>query len=120
MLRPPFLSEDEGVEWALRSIRFAFELEIACCSVVPTRASNGIMEQLERDGWLETPKLSSMEAVQERGIELEAGRVFIDTWDAQNFSRCPGCSEQRIARISAMNLSQNIDPRIACAACNGK
>jgi radical SAM enzyme (TIGR01210 family) len=79
LLRPPFLDEAEGVEWALRSIEFAFETGVSCCSVVPTRAGNGIMEQLERDGWFASPQLASMEIVQERGIQLGSGRVFMDT-----------------------------------------
>ena len=41
LLRPPFLTEDEGVEWAIRSIELAFEWGIECCSVIPTRAGNG-------------------------------------------------------------------------------
>ena len=41
LLRPPFLSEEEGVEWALRSVAFAFDAGVQCCSVVPVRAGNG-------------------------------------------------------------------------------
>ena len=117
LLRPPFLDEAEGVEWALRSIEFAFETGVSCCSVVPTRAGNGIMEQLERDGWFASPQLASMEIVQERGIQLDAGRVFMDTWDAQKFATCPDCAEDRIRRIADMNRSQQIAPRIGCEQC---
>lgn len=117
LLRPPFLDEAEGVEWALRSIEFAFETGVSCCSVVPTRAGNGIMEQLERDGWFASPQLASMEIVQERGIQLGSGRVFMDTWDAQKFATCPDCAAARIQRISAMNLSQQVAPRIGCEQC---
>jgi archaeosine synthase beta-subunit len=117
LLRPPFLDEDEGVEWALRSIEFAFEQGVSCCSVVPTRAGNGIMEQLERDGLFGPPQLSSMEIVQERGIRLEAGRVFMDTWDAQQFAACPECAKRRVQRIADMNLSQEVAPRHVCETC---
>jgi archaeosine synthase beta-subunit len=117
LLRPPFLDEAEGIDWALRSIEFAFEAGVSCCSVVPTRAGNGIMEQLERDDWFASPQLSSMEIVQERGIQLDAGRVFMDTWDAQQFATCPECAELRIQRISAINLSQCVAPPVMCTRC---
>lgn len=117
LLRPPFLTEAEGIEWAMRSIEFAFETGVSCCSVVPTRAGNGIMEQLEADGLFASPQLSSMEIVQERGIQLNAGRVFMDTWDAQRFATCPECADARIQRMAEMNLSKQVTPRIACGQC---
>lgn len=117
LLRPPFLTEEEGIEWAMKSIEFAFEAGVSCCSVVPTRAGNGIMEQLESNGLFASPQLSSMEIVQERGIQLNAGRVFMDTWDAQKFASCPDCAEQRIQRIADMNLGQEVAPRQACETC---
>ena len=117
LLRPPFLTEEEGIEWAMRSIEFAFEAGVSCCSVVPTRAGNGIMDQLEFEGLFASPQLSSMEIVQERGIQLSAGRVFMDTWDAQKFATCSACSTPRIQRIADMNISQQITSRIACEQC---
>jgi hypothetical protein len=118
LLRPPFLSEEEGIEWTMRSIEFAFETGVSCCSIVPTRAGNGIMEQLESDGLFASPQLSSMEIVQEQGIQLNAGRVFMDTWNVQQFANCPNCAEQRIQRIADMNLRQQVAPRIRCNVCS--
>ena len=118
LLRPPFLTEEEGIEWAMRSIEFAFEAGVSCCSVVPTRAGNGIMEQLETDGLFESPQLASMEIIQERGLALGVGRVFMDTWDAQKFATCSECAKSRIQRIAEMNLSQQIAPRISCDECS--
>lgn len=117
LLRPPFLTEEEGIEWAMRSIKFAFESSVSCCSVVPTRAGNGIMEQLEADGLFASPQLSSMEIVQERGIQLGAGRVFMDTWDAKKFATCSECADTRIQRIAEMNISQQVTRRITCEQC---
>lgn len=117
LLRPPFLTEEEGIEWAMRSIEFAFESGVSCCSVVPTRAGNGIMEKLQADGLFASPQLSSMEIVQERGIQLNTGRVFMDTWDAQKFATCLQCADARIQRIAEMNLSQQVAPRITCNEC---
>ena len=41
LLRPPLLSEAEGIDWALRSLDFAFRAGVQCCTVVPTRSGNG-------------------------------------------------------------------------------
>ena len=41
LLRPPFLSESEGIFWAERSLDFAFGVGVECCIVIPVRAGNG-------------------------------------------------------------------------------
>ena len=41
LLRPPYLAEAEGVEWACRSLEFAFDNGVKCCVVIPTRSGNG-------------------------------------------------------------------------------
>src|SRR5262249_9622205 len=46
LVRPPWLSEEEGVEWAKRSLDFAFDCGTSVCSLIPTRAGNGAMEAL--------------------------------------------------------------------------
>ncbi len=38
LLRPPFLTENEGIEWARKSIDFAFECGVECCVIIPTRS----------------------------------------------------------------------------------
>ena len=114
LLRPPFLSEAEGVDWAMYSLDYAFSLGIRCCSVVPTRAGNGIMEQLQTDGRFAPPELRSMETVLEQGIRLGRGRVFMDLWDAEQFSRCKKCGPARIERMRQMNLTQQVIPDVQC------
>ena len=44
LLKPPFLSETEGVFWAKKSIDFAFKTGIECCTIIPVRAGNGAMD----------------------------------------------------------------------------
>jgi archaeosine synthase beta-subunit len=114
LLRPPLLSEEEGIEWALASVEHAFRLGIGCCSIIPTRAGNGIMEQLQRSGRFEPPRLASLEAVLEAGISLGQGRVFVDLWDAEQLASCACCGQRRIERLRQMNLTQQVPPRIAC------
>jgi len=108
LLRPPYLSESEGIFWAQKSIDFAFGVGVECCIVIPVRAGNGAMEELMKNGDFHLPEISSLETVLEYGIGLKAGRVFADTWDLSLFSSCSKCLEQRIGRINTMNLNQEI------------
>lgn len=117
LLRPPFLDEEEGVEWALRSITFAFDAGVQCCSVIPTRAGNGIMDQLEAEGAFASPHMTSMERVLEAGLRMRRGRVFMDLWDAERFAHCTLCGENRIARMRRMNLTQEVVSSVVCGAC---
>lgn len=118
LLRPPFLSEVEGVEWACRSLMVAFDAGATVCTVIPTRAGNGAMEALARAGQYAPPSLRSLEHVQEYGLRLKAGRVFADLWDIEPFARC-SCSAARIARLEHMNRTQTIPPPVCCASCEG-
>lgn len=119
LLKPPGLNEREGIEWALKSVAHAFEVGVGCCSVIPTRAGNGIMDRLLTSGEFLPPTLASLEETLERGIELAkaAGstcRVFVDLWDAERFGNCPQCTSKRIARLHTMNLSQQAESSIRC------
>jgi radical SAM enzyme (TIGR01210 family) len=114
LLRPPLLSEEEGIDWALASLEHAFARGATCCSVIPTRAGNGIMKQLERTGRFAPPHLSSLETVLERGIALGKGRVFADLWDGQRLAECASCTPKRLERLRQMNLSQTVLPPVTC------
>lgn len=119
LLRPPFLSEAEGVEWALRSMEYAFSLGVECCSVIPTRAGNGIMEQLEAAGHFQPPRFASMEQVLAAGLGLGHGRVFVDTWDLDRAVPCSRCGPARVERLRRMNLTQRVEPPIVCDCGSG-
>jgi len=114
LLRPPFLTEEEGVEWACRSIDFAFETGVEVCSVIPVRAGNGAMDVLATRGFHQEPSLASLEQVLEYGIGLGKGRVFADLWDLERFSGCDHCFEARKAKLEKMNLSQELLSLIDC------
>jgi len=123
LLRPPYLSEEAGREWALKSIEYAFSRGVNCCSVIPTRGGNGIMEQLALDGEFERPRLSSLEWILEQGLRVVAERargerVFVDLWDLERFRECPECFEGRRVRLEEMNRTQKMTPGIFCA-CGG-
>lgn len=115
LLNPPFLTdENENIEWCLRSIEFAFETGVSACSVIPTRDGNGIMEKLRKSGDYVPPKLSSLEYVIKKSLEMKKGRIFCDLWDLEKFSDCDRCFPNRKDRLHKMNLSQKVLPEIDC------
>lgn len=118
LLKPPWLSEQDGVEWAIRSLTHAFSRGVGCCSVIPTRAGNGFMDQLQTSGEFLPPTIASLEDVMERGLAISSGRIFVDLWDAQKFCDCPQCGQMRIERLHRMNLSQQTESRIECHCKN--
>jgi radical SAM enzyme (TIGR01210 family) len=115
LLKPPFLDEQEGIHWAQSSVDFAFNSGIQCCTVIPVRGGNGAMESLQDAGLDSPPHIQSLESVLTYGISLQKGRVFADTWDLALFSSCNRCLEQRIQRITHMNLKQEIMPEVNCS-----
>ena len=120
LLRPPFVGEAEGVEWCKRSIEFAFSVGVQCCAVVPTRAGNGALDQLRRQGLFAPPSLRSLEEVLAYGLSLGRGRVFVDLWDVEMFFDCPRCGPARAERLKRMNLSQAVSTQpsaISCEVC---
>jgi radical SAM enzyme (TIGR01210 family) len=114
LLPPPLLLAEEGIEWTLRSLEFAFQCGVECCSVIPTRATNGVMEQLAGEGRFAPPRLSEIEFVQEQGIQMNRGRVLVDLWEIDRFAECSHCGKARRERLHQMNLRQEVLPRVAC------
>ena len=109
-----FLTEEEGVLWAKKTIEFAFDAGVGCCAVIPTRAGNGAMDWLQKNAHFSPPALRSLESVLEYGIRLNAGRVFADLWDLELFSSCEKCFFKRKNRLDAMNFQQKVLPGIEC------
>ncbi len=117
LLRPPFMTEQEGVHWAKRSIDFAFDCGVDSCTVIPVRAGNGAMEELMKRGDFEMPDLASLEEVLDYGISQGRGLVFADLWDLELFSSCKTCFSGRYERLEQMNLTQAVLPKINCSVC---
>lgn len=118
LLNPPFLTDvRENIEWTLRTVEFAFQCGVGCCSIIPTRSGNGIMEVLEKSGEYVPPTLDAFEEVLERALAFKKGRVFADTWDIGFLSSCNECFESRKYRLEQMNLKQVIYQQIQCR-CN--
>jgi archaeosine synthase beta-subunit len=114
LLRPPFLSEPEGIYWAEKSLDFSFSVGIECCTLIPVRSGNGAMDNLMERKLFSPPQIRSLEEVLEYGIKLNAGRVFADVWDIGLFSTCNECVERRTNRLIEMNLNQTIPDPVIC------
>ena len=117
LVRPPWLSEAEGLEWACRSLDFAFESGVQTCTLIPTRGGNGAMESLAQTGEYAPPSLRTLERALEHGLSQRAGRVFADLWDVDRFRNCPQCDDDRIARLGAMNATQQVTAVERCFKC---
>jgi len=117
LVKPPFMQSQDAVEWAARSLDFAFDCGATAATLIATRGGNGGMEELAAAGHFSPPSLQMLEDAVEYGISLHGGRVFADLWDAEKWPGCPGCREPRIARLRAMNLNQQIFAPLLCEQC---
>lgn len=115
LLNPPYLiGRDENIRWTLAAVNFAFDKGAKCCSIIPTRPGNGIMELLQQEQNYIPSSLEVMEEVFERALLLKKGRVFMDTWDIGFLSQCEDCFDARKKRLDAMNQDQQMHPPINC------
>jgi radical SAM enzyme (TIGR01210 family) len=117
LVKPPFLNDEEAIEWAVKSCEFAFGCGAGVVSLIPTRPGNGALDRLRAAGEFGPPELRVLEQALETCLRLRAGRVFADTWDLEQFSVCRDCLDPRRERLQTMNLSQEVTPAIGCMAC---
>ncbi|MFN8241301.1 MAG: hypothetical protein U0X39_11220 [Bacteroidales bacterium] len=114
LLRPPFLTEHEGITHAEKTVDFAFDNGSESCIIIPVRAGNGAMDELKAKGQFNEPRLRSLELVLERCLKKKRGLVFADTWDLKLFSDCDKCFEKRLERITIMNNTQEVPFSASC------
>jgi len=119
LVQPPFMREEEAMEWAVRSLEFAFGCGATAATLIPTRDGNGALEELAGAGLFSSPKLMTLEAAMASGIAMGKGRVFADLWDLKKTASCKTCAEERITRLHAMNLQQCVLPGAQCEDCGG-
>ncbi len=113
----PFLGRREGLDWACRSVEFAFDSGVSVVSLLPTRTGNGALESLEQRGEFSPPELSALEEALAHGLAARRGRVLADLWDLERLRRCGVCYEERRRRLEEMNRTQALLPEVACGAC---
>lgn len=118
LVKPPFLDESEALEWAVRSLDFAFDCGATVAVLIPTRSGNGAMEALGGQGHFSPPALATLEAALAAGIAQGRGRVFADLWDLERFSNCGHCFAARAERLRIMNLHQTVPPLPPCGYCS--
>ena len=116
-MKPPFLDESAALAWARRSVDFAFDCGASVVSLIPTRAGNGALDALAESGNFAPPKLATLEAALDYGVDLQRGRVFSDLWDLEKFSECPECFPARRDWLQEMNARQVVRPRVSCPTC---
>jgi radical SAM enzyme (TIGR01210 family) len=124
LVQPPFMPDaTQALEWTARSVEFAFDCGATVVSMIPTRAGNGALETLARDGLFVPPKMATLERALAQGLTVSRGRgrgrVFADVWDLETFSNCAACFEARRERLTRMNLHQRMEPEVLCGVCNG-
>lgn len=117
LVRPPWLSEDEGLEWAKRSLDLAFDCGSTACALIPVRGGNGAMEALAQLDEFAPPRLQSVEAALDYGLSLRAGRVFVDLWDIDTLPAPACCATARIERLRRINLCQRPEAPVDCPCC---
>jgi radical SAM enzyme (TIGR01210 family) len=117
LVKPPFLDESQAIEWAVKSVRFAFASGVSIVSLIPTRPGNGALDYLMQSGEFSPPSLGTLERSLELSLEMAAGRVFADTWDLKRFSTCNACFARREQRLNTINLTQTLTPRVDCPVC---
>lgn len=118
LLRPPGVSEEQGVRQAIDSIRFAIDCGVQCVAVIPTRPGNGILDEMLRAGTWSPPTLRSLERVVDEAVSWNQARIFADLWDIESFVDCRVCGPARIRRLREMNLRQRVLPGPECSACD--
>jgi archaeosine synthase beta-subunit len=117
LVQPPYMPAAEALHWAERSLDFAMEHGATAAVLIPTRAGNGVMDDLMANGQFAPPALHTLESAMEYGLGLKAGRVFADLWGLR--PSCAGCQPLRADRLRKMNLEQAVLDRIACDQCGG-
>jgi archaeosine synthase beta-subunit len=117
LVQPPFLRESEAVLWAIKSAEFAFACGASAVSLIPTRRGNGALDRLMQTGEFSPPRIETLEQALDAVVALKQGRGFGDTWDLEHFSTCSLCLTNRIRRLEATNLTQEVQPPAECEVC---
>ena len=74
LVKPPFMSEQEGLEWAVKSAEYAFVAGVEVVSLIPTRAGNGAMDQLMAAGEFSLPGSRLWKRHRKHGLEFTRGQ----------------------------------------------
>jgi hypothetical protein len=98
-------------------MEYAFDCGVECCSLVPVRGGNGVLDQLQKRGDFTPPNLKSMESALVAGLHMNRGRILMDLWDVERFVTCHSCARDRQKRILKMNQTQTVIQGDECGNC---
>ena len=117
MVQPPFTQQEETFDRCHQSVKFAFDQEASCVSLIPSRATTGAMHALKKRGEFAQPSIRTLESCFTNTLQMNRGRVFVDLWDLEMFSECNACFSPRRKRLDQMNRLQKTLPEIQCQKC---
>lgn len=125
LVKTPWQTESDAVDWAVQSFKFSVECGATVAALIPTRFGNGALEKLAERGDFEPPQLSTLEQAFEQSLKHVAEpdsttRIFADLWDLGQFSNCAVCFEERRARLERMNFEQRVVDTVRCEACGNE
>jgi uncharacterized Fe-S cluster-containing MiaB family protein len=121
MVKPPFVwSEDEALDFARRSIDFAFDCGATAVSLIPARFGPVELQALAHSGDFAPPRLATLEAALDYGVNLRRGRVFADLWNLGQFADCQDCFPARRERLDRINRQQQFAARAVCESCQAR
>lgn len=127
LLGLPGLSPAESLAACLDAMAFAADSGARHVSIIPTRAGNGFMDDLARDGLFAPPSAALVERAAAAAIGGQAARdaiVTIDLWDFATLAgQCAACGPPRRARLAAANLAQrppDVSPITECGCDPGR
>ena len=116
----PFVPEEEGVAWAVRSAAWALDRGAELVALIPVRGGNKELERLAASGEFSPPTLTQLEAALDGALHLGRGVVLADLWDTAHLPGCPACRPSRIERLARMNRTGRIQAAVRCDACAGR
>ena len=76
------------------------------------------MEKIQADFGFKSPSLEQLEQVADQAFRWERGRILIDLWDIEKFSKCEDCRSARVERLREMNETQTWVATIECDRCD--
>lgn len=110
LLGLPGLTAAESLAACLDAVAFAADSGARHVSIIPTRAGNGFLDGLAREGSFTPPSAALLERAATAGVGGPAARaavVTIDLWGFEALAgQCAACGPARRARLAAANLSQ--------------
>jgi archaeosine synthase beta-subunit len=120
LLNAPYTPNDEAVEWAVRTVRYAARRGASVVSIIPVRGGNGEVERLQSRGRFTPATLAGLETALDACLDLAPIVVTADIWDAERIATCGECGPGRVARLARINLTGRAEPRVTCSACDGR